>query len=195
MNYPNISAQTLLTEGRSHGHWLPDPVSTDELRQLYELTKWGPTSMNSQPMRLQFVISPQAKARLVECIKPGNTAKAMAAPVIVIVGHDMNFPATLASQFPHKTDAMAYYEGKPNLVATTALRNSSLQGGYLMLAARSMGLDCGPMSGFDAEAVDQAFWAGTTIRTNFLCNLGHGDPAQLHPRGPRLAFEDVCKFV
>lgn len=185
----------MFEEARSHGNWIPEPVDEALLRALYERTKWGPTSMNSQPMRLQFVVSPEAKQRLAACINPPNRPKALGAPVTVIVGHDLSFPETLATQFPHKTDALSYYAGKPELVATTALRNSSLQGGYLIMAARSLGLDCGPMSGFDNTAVDQAFWAGTSVRTNFLCNLGHGDPAALHPRGPRLPFDQVCRFV
>lgn len=187
--------ESIFETGRSHGHWLPEPVSEDLLRALYERAKWGPTSMNSQPMRLQFVVSPSAKEKLAACLNPANRPKALSAPVTVIVGHDLSFPETLSTLFPHKTDALSYYAGKPDLVATTALRNSSLQGGYLILAARSLGLDCGPMSGFDPAAVDAAFWAGTSVRTNFLCNLGHGDPAALHPRGPRLAFEQVCRVV
>ncbi|QCB46856.1 malonic semialdehyde reductase [Hydrogenophaga sp. PAMC20947] len=191
----NHLIESLFEEARSHAHWLAEPVSETLLRSLYERAKWGPTSMNSQPMRLQFVVSQAAKQKLVECINVPNRPKALGAPVTVIVGQDLSFPETLATQFPHKTDALSYYEGKPELVASTALRNSSLQGGYLIMAARSLGLDCGPMSGFDNAAVDRAFWAGTTVKTNFLCNLGHGDPASLHPRGPRLSFDQVCRFV
>lgn len=195
MSNTSCLIESVFENARSHGQWLPTPVSEALLRSLYERAKWGPTSMNSQPMRLQFVMSPQAKQQLVECVNPANRPKVLAAPVTVIVGQDLAFPQTLATQFPHKTDALSYYEGKPDLTATTALRNSSLQGGYLIMAARSLGLDCGPLSGFDSAAVDRAFWAGTTVRTNFLCNLGHGDPAALHPRGPRLSFEEVCQFV
>jgi 3-hydroxypropanoate dehydrogenase len=195
MTVSNDPFETLFEEARSHGHWLPTPVSEALLRSLYERAKWGPTSMNSQPMQLQFVVSQEAKQKLAECINPPNRPKALRAAVTVIVGQDLAFLETLATQFPHKTDALSYYEGKPDLVASTALRNSSLQGAYLIIAARSLGLDCGPMSGFDSAAVDRAFWAGTTVRTNFLCNLGHGDPASLHVRGPRLAFEQVCQFV
>jgi 3-hydroxypropanoate dehydrogenase len=195
MNTDTCLQDRLFTKARTHSHWLPKPVSEAQLRALYELAKLGPTSMNSQPMRLKFVVSAAAKLRLLECVNPGNRAKTMGAPVVAIVGQDLNFPATLSQLFPHKKDASGYYEGKPDLVAATALRNSSLQGGYLIMAARSMGLDCGPMSGFDSKAVDQAFWDGTTVRTNFLCNIGYGDPDQLHERGARLAFEEVCQVI
>jgi 3-hydroxypropanoate dehydrogenase len=162
---------------------------------VYELARCGPTSMNTQPMRLKFVVSPAAKQRLLSCVNAGNVAKTQAAPVVVIVGQDLGFPEHLPRLFAHKTDARSYYEGKPDLTAATALRNSSLQGGYLILAARLLGLDCGPMSGFDAAAVDREFWAGSTVRTNFLCNLGYGDASQLKPRPPRLAFNEACELV
>lgn len=191
----NSTQAHIFTQARTPSHWLPKPVSETQLRALYELVKLGPTSMNSQPMRLQFVISAAAKMRLVECVNPGNHAKTMAAPVVAIIGHDLHFPATLGRLFPHKQDAVSYYEGKPEFVAATALRNSSLQGAYLIMAARSMGLDCGPMSGFDSDAVDRAFWDGTTVRTNFLCNIGYGDSSQLRPRGPRLEFDEVCQVI
>ncbi len=187
--------ESVFENARSHGQWLPTAVGDELLRALYERAKWGPTSMNCQPMRLRFVTSPQAKQQLVACVNPANQPKVLGAPVTVIVGQELGFPQTLATQFPHKTDALSYYEGKPDLVATTALRNSSLQGAYLMMAARSLGLDCGPLSGFDSAAVDSVFWAGTTVRTNFLCNLGHGDPTALRPRGPRLPFDEVCRIV
>lgn len=195
MNPSHSLAEALFTQGRSHSQWLPKPVSNDLLRELYELAKWGPTSMNCQPMRLRFVVTPDAKKTLVGCLNEGNRSKAEKAPVIAIVGYEKAFPATLPRLFPHKTDAQSYYEGKPNVVESTALRNSSLQGAYLLMAARALGLDCGPMSGFNAPAVDQAFWSGTTVRTNFLCNLGFADHSLVKPRGPRLAFEEVCTIV
>lgn len=197
MTPPDLSAaaRRLFTEARTCSRWLPEPVPEERLRQLYELVKCGPTSMNSQPMRLQFVVSAAAKERLVACVNPGNVAKTQGAPVVVIVGQDMAFAERLPVLFAHKTDAVSYYEGKPDLVASTALRNSSLQGGYLILAARLLGLNCGPMSGFDAQRVDSEFWPGTTVRTNFLCNLGYGDPSELKPRPPRLDFDEVCQFV
>lgn len=188
-------ARQLFTEARTHGHWLPRAVAPELLRELYELARCGPTSMNTQPMRLKFVISDAAKQRLVTCVNPGNVAKTQAAPVVVIVGQDLSFPEQLPRLFAHKTDARSYYEGKPEFTATTALRNSSLQGGYLILAARLLGLDCGPMSGFDPAAVDRAFWAGSTVRTNFLCNLGYGDASMLKLRPPRLDFDEACAIV
>lgn len=146
-------------------------------------------------MRLKFVVSPEAKARLLTSLNPGNVEKTRTAPVVAIIGQDLAFPERLPVLFAHKTDAKSYYEGKPDVVATTALRNSSLQGGYLILAARMLGLDCGPMSGFDAASLDRHFWAGTSVRTNFLCNLGYGDHSQHKPRPPRLRFDEVCEFV
>ena len=192
MKQENFAAEALFTEGRSHTQWLPKPVPEEMLRKLYELAKWGPTSMNCQPMRLRFVVTPQAKKDLVECLYEGNRSKSESAPVIAIVGYDQAFPSALPRLFPHKADAQSYYEGKPDLVESTALRNSSLQGAYLLMAARALGLDCGPMSGFDAPAVDRAFWTGTSVRTNFLCNIGFGNHSLIKPRGPRLAFDEVC---
>jgi 3-hydroxypropanoate dehydrogenase len=197
MSTPDLSlaARHVFADARTASRWLPQPVAPAVLRELYELLKFGPTSMNSQPMRVQFVVSAAAKERLVVCLNPGNVAKTQSAPVVAIVGQDLDFAQRLPVLFAHKTDAQSYYEGKPDLVASTALRNSSLQGGYLIVAARLLGLDCGPMSGFDAAKVDQAFWAGTSIRTNFLCNLGFADPSQNKPRPPRLEFDDVCRIV
>jgi 3-hydroxypropanoate dehydrogenase len=140
------------------------------------------------------VKSAEAKARLLPCMAPGNQRKVQEAPVTVIVGMDLAFYEHLPVLFPH-TDARAWFAGKPEAIESTAFRNSSLQGGYLILAARALGLDCGPMSGFDAAAVDAAFWAGTSVRTNFVCTLGKGDPAQLKPRNPRLAFEQACRIA
>ena len=189
------AARRLFTDARTCSRWLPQPVSEERLRELFELVKYAPTSMNSQPMRLRFVVSAQAKERLVACVNPGNVAKTQTAPVVAIIGQDMAFAQRLPVLFAHKTDALSYYEGKPDLVTSTALRNSSLQGAYLMLAARLLGLDCGPMSGFNAARVDSEFWPDSTVRTNFLCNLGYGDHSEQKPRPPRLEFEDVCQFV
>jgi len=188
-------AQRLFTAARTHACWLPRPVAPELLRQLVQLAQCGPTSMNSQPMRITFAVSEAAREKLAACVNPGNVAKVRSAPVVAILGQDLSFPERLPVLFAHKTDARPYYEGKPDVTASTALRNSSLQGGYLILAARLLGLDCGPMSGFDAAVVDRAFWAGATVRTNFLCNLGYGDATQLKPRPPRLAFEDICAVV
>lgn len=194
MDNIDIAARRLFTEARSCSYWLAKPVPVDVLRSIYELAKYAPTSMNSQPMRVQFVVSQAARQQLLACVNPGNVAKTTAAPVVAIIGEDLAFADQLPVLFAHKIDAQSYYAGKPDLVASTALRNSSLQGAYLMMAARLLGLDCGPMSGFNAAAVDQAFWAGTTVRTNFLCNLGYGDHAALRERAPRLDFEAVCAF-
>ena len=190
-----ITTEQLFDHARTHHAWLPRPVPEALLRQLYDLMKWGPTSANCSPTRIVFVISPQAKARLLPCLMEGNRAQTAAAPVTAILGMDMAFYEQLPRLFAHNPAARSWFEGNPEMIATTALRNASLQGGYFILAARALGLDCGPMSGFDAAAVDAAFWAGTTVRTNFLCNLGYGDPAGLHPRGPRLTFEEACRIV
>ena len=194
---PDLEAASrrLFTEARTHGHWQAREVPAEVLLRLYALAACGPTSMNTQPMRLKFVVSAAAKAQLLPCLNPGNVEKTRSAPVVAIVGQDLDFPEHLPRLFAHKTDARSYYDGKPEVVASTALRNSSLQGGYLILAARLLGLDCGPMSGFDADAVDCAFWSGTRVRTNFLCNLGYGDAAQLRPRPPRLGFDEVCELL
>ena len=190
----NVSTEQLFTQARTQNGYLDRPVSDEQLHQLYELMKWGPTAANSGPARLAFVRSPEAKARLLACMNPGNVAKVQQAPVTVIVGMDLEFHHRLPVLFPH-VDARAWFEGKPAAIEASAFRNSSLQGGYLILAARALGLDCGPMSGFDAAKVDAAFWAGTAVKTNFVCTLGRGDPAKVLPRLPRLAFEDACRLL
>ncbi len=189
-----VSTEQLFTQARTHSGYLDTPVSDDELRALYGLLKWGPTSANSSPARFAFVRSGPARDRLVACMAPGNQAKVRQAPVTVIIGMDLAFHDRLPQLFPH-TDARAWFAGKPALIESTAFRNSSLQGAYLIMAARALGLDCGPMSGFDAAQVDAAFWAGTAVRTNFVCTLGHGDAARLMPRSPRLAFDEACQLV
>jgi 3-hydroxypropanoate dehydrogenase len=189
-----VTLEQLFTEARTANGYLPGPVSDDTLRQLYDLVKWGPTSANCSPARLQFVRSDAAKARLAACVSAGNGVKVQQAPVTVIVGMELAFPDTLPRLFPH-ADARSWFAGNDALIQATAMRNSALQGGYLILAARALGLDCGPMSGFDAERLDAEFWAGTTVRTNFLCALGQGDPARLFPRSPRLDFDEACRLV
>ena len=162
------------------------------LHRLYELVKWGPTAANACPARFVFVRSPEAKAKLGPALDAGNREKTLAAPVTVIVGHDMAFYDKLPVLFPH-TDARSWFAGRPEpVLETVALRNGSLQGAYLILAARALGLDCGPMSGFNNAMVDEAFFAGTAIRSNFLVNLGKGDPSSLFPRSPRLGFDEAC---
>jgi 3-hydroxypropanoate dehydrogenase len=189
----NVSTEQLFTEARTHNGYFDQPVSDGQLRALYDLLKWGPTSANSSPARLVFVRSAEAKARLLECMTPGNRAKVQEAPVTAIVGMDLAFHEKLPQLFPH-TDARSWFAGKPALIEATAFRNSSLQGAYLIIAARAIGLDCGPMSGFDAAKLDEAFFAGSTVKSNFVCTLGHGNPAKLFARSPRLAFEEACRI-
>ena len=190
----NPTLATLFTEARTQNGYLPQPVDDALLHQLYELLKFGPTAANSSPARLQFVRSAAAKARLLACVSPGNVAKIEQAPVTVIVGMDLAFHEQLPKLFPH-TDARAWFAGKDAAIRESAFRNSSLQGGYMIIAARALGLDCGPMSGFDAAKMDAAFWASSTVSTNFICTLGHGDPAKLMPRLPRLSFDQACSLV
>ena len=190
----NITTEQLFTAARTQNGYLPTPVSDTQLRDLYELLKWAPTAANSSPARFQFVRSAQGKDKLAACVSPGNKTKVMQAPVTVIVGMDLEFFEKLPQLFPH-TDARAWFVGKAAHIEATAFRNSSLQGAYLIMAARALGLDCGPMSGFDAAALDAAFWAGTPVRSNFICTLGQGDPSKVMPRSPRLSFEEACSLV
>jgi 3-hydroxypropanoate dehydrogenase len=194
MNPTTVTTAQLFTEARTQNGYLDQPVPDERLRELFDLLKWGPTSANSSPARFVFVRSAEARARLLDCMSPGNQQKVREAPVTVIIGMDMAFHEQLPKLFPH-TDARSWFAGKPELIATTAMRNSSLQGAYLMLAARALGLDCGPMSGFDADKMDAAFWTGTAVRTNFVCTLGTGNPAKLMPRSPRLSFEEACRLA
>lgn len=184
----------LFLEARTHSKFLDKPVAPSLLHELIDTLKMGPTSANCQPGRFVFVTSAEGKALLKPHLSAGNRDKTMAAPVCVIIGQDMEFYERLPQLFPH-TDARSWFTGKPEHIVTTALRNSSLQGAYLILAARALGLDCGPMSGFDNAGVDQAFFAGTTVKSNFLCNLGYGDASALRARSPRPAFDDVARFA
>jgi len=188
------SLSALFTQARTHNKWTEKPVADAQLRQIYDLMKWGPTSANSSPARIVFVKSEQAREKLAACMSEGNREKTKAAPVTAIVGMDMAFYDRLPTLFPH-ADARSWFAGNDEAIRSTAFRNSSLQGAYLIIAARALGLDCGPMSGFDAAKVDAAFFAGTSVKANFVCSLGYGDPAGLHPRGPRLAFEEACSIV
>ncbi len=190
----DAALDTLFRQARSHNRWSAQPVEDALLEQLFELMKWGPTSANCSPARLVFVKSAEAKERLVACMNPGNVDKTRSAPVIAIVGMDLEFYEKLPQLFPH-TDARSWFAGNPAKIEENAFRNSSLQGGYLILAARALGLDCGPMTGFDAERVNQAFFAGTPIRVNFVCGLGYGNGEHLHARSPRLSFEQACSIV
>ena len=189
-----ITTEQLFTAARTQNGYRPTPVADETLRQLYDLVKWGPTAANSTPARFVFVRSEEAKARLLACVSHGNVQKVREAPVTAVIGMDMAFYDKLPQLFPH-TDARSWFIGHPLKIEHTAFRNSSLQGGYFILAARALGLDCGPMSGFDAAKMDAAFWAGTTVKTNFICTLGEGDPTKVLARSPRLSFEEACRLV
>ena len=199
----------LFREARTYATWLPRPVEDQTLRELYDLLKWGPTSANSTPARFAFVRSKEAKERLRPALSAGNLEKTMSAPVTVIVAYDLRFYEQLPKLFPQSPTMKQLFENNPQLVEVTAQRNSTLQGAYLMLAARALGLDCGPMSGFDNAKVDEEFFAtgkpgfGSDeeffpdghVKSNFLCNLGYGDPSKLFPRLPRLSFNEACSVL
>jgi 3-hydroxypropanoate dehydrogenase len=199
----------LFRKARTHNAWLDKPVSDDTLRQLYDLLKWAPTSANTNPARFVFLRTERARERLIPALAPANVDKVKTAPVTVIIAYDLLFFDKLPKLFPHAPAMRENFARNPQLVEVTARRNSSLQGAYLMLAARSLGLDCGPLSGFDnakvdreffeagreCEGCDQEFLPEGHVRSNFLCNLGYGDPAKLFPRSPRLAFEEACTLM
>ena len=187
-------AKKLFLEARTHNGWKDQNISDDTLRQLFALARMGPTSANCSPARFVFVRSKEGKEKLKPALSSGNLDKTMKAPATVIVAYDERFYDQLPKLFPH-TDARAWFTSSPELAQETAFRNGSLQGGYLIVAARLLGLDCGPMSGFDRKIVDDAFFAGTSVKSNFLVNLGIGDPAALRPRGPRLAFDEACTLA
>jgi len=193
----SIALDVLFRTARTQNGFLDRPVSDDQLRQIYDLMKWGPTTQNSQPMRIVFVRSKQAKEKLAPTLSPGNLDKTMNAPVTAIVAYDTRFYEHLPRTFPNNPAAKGNYEGedKKAHVERTALRNSSLQGAYFILAARALGLDCGPMSGFDNAKVDAAFFPDGRYKSNFLINLGHGDPSKVFPRNPRLEFDESCKIL
>lgn len=184
----------LFRNARTHNVWLDELVDDALLRRVYDLAKMGATSANMCPLRIVFVKSPEAKAKLKPALDAGNVDKTMKAPVTAILAMDIHFYEQLPKLFPH-ADAKAWFKDLPdNVLEYIALRNSSLQGAYFMLAARALGLDCGPMSGFNNAKVDETFFAGTTVKSNFLCNLGHGDASKLYPRSPRLSFDEACRI-
>jgi len=199
----------LFREARTFSTWLPRPVTDDTLRALYDLVKWAPTSANAAPARFAFIRSKDAKERLRPALAPLNIEKTLTAPVTVIVGYDVKFYEQLPKLFPHSPGMKGLFEANPEATLVTAQRNSSLQGAYLILAARALGLDCGPMSGFDNAKVDEEFFAAGKpcfgcdqeffpeghVKSNFLCNLGYGDPVSLHPRLPRLSFNEACSLL
>jgi 3-hydroxypropanoate dehydrogenase len=184
----------LFRAARTHNGFLPKPVPESLLRAAVDLAKMGPTAANTSPMRVVFVTSPEGKALLKPTLSPGNVEKTMAAPVTAIVAQDHAFPELLPRLLPH-VDAKAWYAGNDALIADTAYQNGTLGGAYLLLALRAVGLDTGPMGGFDRAKVDAAFFAGTKIRSNFLINIGFGDSAKLFPRNPRLDFEEIARFA
>jgi 3-hydroxypropanoate dehydrogenase len=185
----------LFRKGRTYSAWLDEPVSDDKLRELYDLMKLAPTSANSAPARVLFLRTKEAKERLKPALASGNVEKTMKAPVTAIVAYDLKFYEHLPRLFPHLPSAREMFSGNPKMAEVGAMRNGSLQGGYLILAARAVGLDCGPMSGFDNGKVDAEFFAGESVKSNFLCNLGHGDGSKLFPRNPRLEFDEACKLL
>lgn len=183
----------LFREARSYNSWQDREVSDELLHQLYDLMKWGPTSANSCPARIVFVKSEEAKQRLKPCLNEGNVEKSMTAPVVAIIGMDMEFYEKLSKLFPH-TDARSWYVGKPEKIQVNAMRNSSLQGGYFIMAARALGLDCGPMSGFDYPKLEAEFFPDGKVKANFICAIGYGTKDKLYPRGPRLDFDEACRI-
>jgi 3-hydroxypropanoate dehydrogenase len=186
----------IFRSARTYPAWLDIPVSDETLREIYELMKWGPTSGNLCPARIVFVRSAAAKERLRGALAPGNVEKVMTAPATAIIAYDLKFYDQQPTLAPHNPRARETLAASPELAEATAFRNSSLQGGYFILAARSLGLDCGPMSGFDNVKVDEEFFAGgQQLRSNFLCNIGYGDPSHVRPRQPRLAFDEACSIV
>ncbi len=184
----------LFRTARTRNGWEDRKVARPLMQAVYDLMKWGATSANCSPARFVFVASAEAKARLKPFLSGNNAAKTMAAPACVIVAHDMEFYQQLPALFPH-TDARSWFVGNEKLIADTAFRNGTLQGGYFMLAARALGLDCGPMSGFDNAGVDREFLSDTAWQSNFLCNIGYGTEETLFPRSPRLAFDEACRIV
>lgn len=185
----------LFTEARTFTDWQAKPVEDEILHQLYELMKWAPTSANANPARIVFTKSAEEKNKLLSVVAPGNVEKVKAAPVTAVIAFDENFYEELPRLFPHVPDFKNMFINTPSLAQETAFRNSSLQGAYFILAARALGLDCGPMSGFNNQQLDELFFSKTSWKSNFICNLGYGDSNSLHPRGPRLTFDEACKII
>jgi len=191
---PDTCLAQLFHDARTHNAWHDKDVPDSLLHEIVKLVVLGPTSANCEPARFLFVRSREAKERLKPHLSEGNRDKTMKAPVCTIIGYDLDFYEHLPRLFPH-TDARNWFAGKPKKIEETAFRNGSLEGAYLIMAARALGLDCGPMSGFDNEGVDREFFAGTNIKSNFLCSLGYGDPTVLKPRSPRLGFDDMARIL
>ncbi|HEX9753428.1 MAG TPA: malonic semialdehyde reductase [Methyloceanibacter sp.] len=191
---PDTCLDQIFREARTHNAWRDQDVPDALLQAIVDLLKLGPTSANCSPARFLFVKSREAKERLKPHLSEGNRDKTMKAPVCTIIGYDLDFYVHLPKLFPH-TDAKSWFEGKKEKIAETAFRNGTLQGAYLIMAARALGLDCGPMSGFDNQGVDREFFAGTQVKSNFLCNLAYGDPTGLFPRSPRFSFDEMARII
>jgi 3-hydroxypropanoate dehydrogenase len=191
----DAAVDILFRNARTQNGWLPTPVSDALLRALYDVMRWGPTSANCCPARVIFLRTAEARARLIPALSPGNVDKTKAAPVTAIIGYDTRFYELLPQLFPHRPDMAENYKNNATLAQTTAFRNGTLQGAYFMLAARAVGLDVGGMSGFDNAKVDAEFFPDGRVKSNFLCNVGHGDPSKVMPRLPRLAFEEACTLL
>jgi len=189
------SLDLILLKARTQNGWLPTPVTDDELRTIYQIMRSGPTSANSCPARILFVRTPEAKARLIPALTPGNVDKTKAAPVTAIIGYDTRFYELLPKLFPHRPEMKNPYEANAKLAQTVAFRNGTLQGAYFMIAARAVGLDVGGMSGFDNAKVDAEFFPDGRVKSNFLCNIGHGDPSKVMAKLPRLEFEEACQLI
>ena len=192
---PGEALGQIFFDARTYNGWLDKPVTDEQLRQLYDVLKWGPTSANGSPARFVFIRSPQAKERLRPALSRGNVDKTMAAPVTVIVAYDLQFYEKMPQLFPHKPAMRDLFASNAQLGEETARRNSSLQGAYLIIAARALGLDCGPMSGFDNSKVDEEFFGAGHVKSNFLCNIGYGDPSTFTTRLPRLEFDEACTII
>lgn len=189
------SIDQIFCSARTFNGWVDRPIEDDTMREIYDVMKWGPTSANSSPARFVWVRSNHAKATLAGLAAEPNRPKILKAPVTVIIGHDLDFAGELPKLLPHNAAVMQQYFGAPGVAEVTAMRNGTLQGAYLMIAARALGLDCGPMSGFDNAGVDKAFFAGTRIQSNFICSIGYGDPTSVFPRNPRLSFEEAGRWA
>ena len=189
------SKNLIFKEARTHNDWLDKDISNDILMEIYDLMKWGPTSANCSPTRIIFVKSKASKDRLLPFVIESNLEKTKSAPVIAIIGYDINFHDHLPKLFPHNPDAQNWFNHSIDIAEETAFRNGSMQGAYFIIAARALGLDCGPMSGFDKEGVDNEFFRDTNIKSNFLCNLGYGDKTKLFERSPRFKFNEICEII
>tara|TARA_Y100001936_G_C16049145_1_gene656622 strand:+ start:365 stop:955 length:591 start_codon:yes stop_codon:yes gene_type:complete len=189
------SKNLIFKEARTYNDWLDKDISNDILMEIYDLMKWGPTSANCSPARIIFVKSKVSKDRLLPYVIESNLEKTKSAPVTAIIGHDINFHDHLPKLFPHNLDAQNWFNHSIDVAVETAFRNGSMQGAYFIIAARALGLDCGPMSGFDKEGVDNEFFRDTNIKSNFLCNLGYGDKTKLFERSPRFKFNEICEII